>query len=137
MPKTRRHSAAGEDDAHTVDAEGDVPAAEFPTAPEAESEALGEVNQALTRFKKSAQREKQRFADATDSEYWVALCFQTREQKEEFLRKIGWQHLGDQYLNGMLCAEAQGITLTSRIPPMPRYKIDRRYAELVLPDTQP
>lgn len=114
------------------DAEGDDADSEVPTVEDAEAEAEAEVSQALTGFKARASQENQRFEDATDSEYWVALCFQTRDQKEEFLRKMGWLELGDKYLDGMLCAEASRITLEARIPPLPDHHLDRRYIRLSL-----
>jgi hypothetical protein len=97
-----------------------------------EQVAAVEANAILDAFAARGSREEQRFLDATDSEYWVALCFQTREQKEEFLHKIGWANLGDKYLDGMLCAEASQIRLTSRLPAVPKLRTDRRLTELAL-----
>lgn len=68
--------------------------------------------------------------DATDSEYWVAICFQTREQKEEFLRKARLIDLGDKYLDGIAVARVMGIKLQSRIPSLPRLNLDRRLQAL-------
>lgn len=95
-----------------------------------EAVALQEASEVLTAFRSAASREDQRFLDATDSEYWVAVCFQTREQKEEFLRKARIEHLGDKYLDGMKVAQVMGIELTSRVPAMPNLRIDRRLVEL-------
>lgn len=95
-----------------------------------EAVALEEASEVLTAFRSAASREDQRFLDATDSEYWVAVCFQTREQKEEFLRKALIAHLGDKYLDGMKVAQVMGIELTSRVPAMPNLRIDRRLVEL-------
>lgn len=92
--------------------------------------AAEEVSELLEGFRARERTERRRFEDATDSEYWIALCFQTREQKEEFLRKMGWSDLGDKYLDGMACAERSGVELTSRIPPMPRASVDRQFADL-------
>ena len=76
----------------------------------------------LSGFKGRAQVENQRFLDATDSEYWFAVCFQTREQKEEFLEKLKLMEIGDKYLDGMEVAKALGIELESRVPDLPRVK---------------
>jgi hypothetical protein len=97
-----------------------------------EQEAADEISTVLTGFKERATKEHQRFMDAVDSEHWLCLCFQTREQKEEFLRKTRLGELGDKYLDGMLVAETLGIALTTPVPPMPSYRIDRRLAELSL-----
>jgi len=51
-------------------------------------------------FRDRTKREAQRFEDATDSEYWCALCFRTRADKESFLRQFNISDLGDKYLDG-------------------------------------
>lgn len=103
----------------------------MPGPEEAEAEALAEVSEILTGFRGRAKREDQRFVDATDSEYWVAVCFQTREQKDEFLQKARLADLGDKYLDGMAVARILGIRLDSRIPTMPQLRLDRRLSALV------
>lgn len=98
---------------------------------QAEQMAAEEVSELLQGFRNRERNEQQRFEDATDTEYWVALCFQTREQKEQFLHAIGWYELGDKFIDGMAAAEKANITLTARIPPMPRHTIDRQLSDLV------
>lgn len=51
-------------------------------------------------FRDRAKQEQDRFRLATDSEYWVAICFTSREDKEAFLRKHNLDSLGDKYLDG-------------------------------------
>ncbi len=89
----------------------------------AELDSLSEMSEVLTGFRERAQAEQQRYWDAVDSEYWVALCFQTREQKEEFLQKLSLLPLGDKYLDGMAVAQVLGITLEARVPPMPQTRL--------------
>jgi len=60
-----------------------------------EADSKAEVSAVLQGFKDRAKAEQKRFDLATDSEYWVALCFQSREQKEEFLRAVKMLALGD------------------------------------------
>jgi hypothetical protein len=92
-----------------------------------------EMNAILQGFKSRSEREDQRVLDATDSEYWVALCFQTREQKEEFLTKLRLIDLGDKYIDGMKAAKVLGVKLESRIPDMPRHRpFDREYLDIAL-----
>lgn len=93
--------------------------------------AAEEVSEILEGFRARERTEQQRFEDATDSEYWIALCFQTREQKEQFLHEMGWFELGDKFIDGMLAAERAGVTLTARIPSMPRHNVDRQLSDLV------
>lgn len=54
----------------------------------------------MAAFRERAANETKRFSDATDSEYWVALCFHSREEKERWLRDSGLDALGDKYLDG-------------------------------------
>ena len=70
-------------------------------------------------FRKRAKGEQKRFENATDSEFWVAICFQTREQKEEWLRKSCLADLGDKYLDGHDVAAVMGIDLTEPDPAWP------------------
>ena len=102
----------------------------MPSVAEAEAMAAEEVGQVLKGFRARAKQDDKRLMDAVDSEYWIAVCFQTREQKEEFLSKAGWAELGDKYLDGMAVARAMKIKLESRIPSLPRLKIDRVWARL-------
>ncbi len=47
-----------------------------------------------------------------DPEFWFAVCFQSRAQKEEFLEKANLSDLGDKYLNGLELAEKLGVDIT-------------------------
>lgn len=62
-------------------------------------------------YRDRAKAEANRFKRATDSEYWFAVCFTTREEKEAFLRAAGLEHLGDKYLDGRAIADTLGIDL--------------------------
>jgi hypothetical protein len=65
-----------------------------------------QVSATLAAFKARAAQEAKRSADATDSEFWVALCFHTRDDKEAFLREFALDVYGDKYLDGYKTAEA-------------------------------
>lgn len=95
-----------------------------------EAVAEGEINEVLAGFKDRAKQEAARHEYAVEAEYWFCLYFQTIDQKEEFLRKIGWDELGDKYIDGMAAADAVGIELESFIPPMPQIRIDGKLAAL-------
>ena len=60
-------------------------------------------------YRDRAKNEADRFKRATDSEYWVAVCFDSREEKERFLRAAGLDTLGDKYLDGRDVARALDI----------------------------
>ena len=76
----------------------------------AEETAKRELSELESAFKRRAEAE--RFMLATDSEYWVAICFQTRDQKEEFLRALDLIRHGDKYLDGWTVAKKLGVQLT-------------------------
>ena len=98
--------------------------------PEADSAAdLDAVQQG---FRNRAKQESDRFALATDSEYWAAICFQTREQKEAFLSALKLLEFGDKYLDGRLVAERLGVKLPeSQVPYKPEPKLDKDWLSFV------
>ena len=67
-----------------------------------------------------------------DSEYWVAVCFQSRAQKEEFLRNARvTADDGDKYLDGVMLASKLGIALTPDTAPLLESgKIDPKLAKI-------
>ena len=82
---------------------------EYTGIPEVDTAA--EQSALLAGFKARNRNEQQRFEEATDSEYWFALCFHTRAEKEKFLQALGWMDLGDKYLDGTVVAERLGVDL--------------------------
>lgn len=92
-----------------------------------------ETSAVLEAFKARAKREKERFALATDSEYWVGLCFQTRAQKEAFLAGAKLLQAGDKYIDGRLLAKRMGIALPDAdVPYNVSAKPDAKLAAMVL-----
>jgi hypothetical protein len=81
-------------------------------------------------FQQRADEEADRFTAATDSEFWVALCFQTRAQKDEFLEKLGVAALGDKYLDGRAVAAAMGIKLESPDVQRRNVRLNKRLLKL-------
>lgn len=78
-----------------------------------EVDALAELSALESAFKGRRKREDDRFRDATDSEYWVAVCFKTRAHKEAFLAGLpGISPIdGDKYVNGHQLAHRLGINI--------------------------
>ncbi|WP_240690694.1 hypothetical protein [Amycolatopsis sp. CFH S0078] len=62
-------------------------------------------------FRDRAKREAERFRLATDSEYWIAVCFKSREDKERFLRAAGLLAIGDKYMDGYAVARVLGVPM--------------------------
>lgn len=76
-----------------------------------EVDALTELDAIQVAFRDRRRQEERRFKQATDSEFWVAICFESREQKESFLRNAALSDLGDKYLDGTRVAQALGVDL--------------------------
>ena len=66
----------------------------------AEEESAKELTALQQGMKDRKAAESRRFRRATDSEYWVAMAFASREEKEEFLAKWKLRRLGDKFLDG-------------------------------------
>lgn len=77
--------------------------------------AKNEEGAVLKALKASEKVDKRRFEVAVDSEFWFAVYFQSRAQKEAFLTAMGWliydQEFGGKYLNGLQLADHHGIIL--------------------------
>ncbi len=97
--------------------------------PEADSAA--DLDALQQGFRNRAKAENDRFALATDSEYWACLCFQTREQKDHFLSVLKILEFGDKYLDGRLVAERLGVKLPeSQVPYKPEPKLDKDWLSI-------
>lgn len=91
-----------------------------------------EVSATLQAFKDRAKKEQERFELATDSEYWFAVCFQTRAQKEHFLKAVQLLQAGDKYIDGRLLAKRMGIELPpANVPYNVSAKPDAKLAAMV------
>lgn len=76
-------------------------------------DAGNELSELQKGFKQRADAEKDRFIKATDSEYWFAVCFESRQEKEAFLKaaRIGKKMMGDKYIDGQKLAKVLGIDM--------------------------
>lgn len=96
----------------------------------AETDSKAEMSVLESGFKSRAKEEAKRFTEATDSEYWLALCFQTREQKEEFLNKLKLIDLGDKYLDGLRVAKRLNVDIEAETPKDRKFKVDKVWDSL-------
>jgi hypothetical protein len=86
------------------------PLAGVPVTGDIETDAKAELNALQQAYQDRAKREDQRFRLAVDSEYWVAVCFVSRADKEAFLRATGLNALGaDKYLDGYAAADILNV----------------------------
>jgi hypothetical protein len=99
---------------------------------DSEADSAADLDEVQRGFRNRAKAESERFALATDSEYWACLCFQSREQKEMFLSALKILEFGDKYLDGQLVAERLGIKLpAANVPYKPEPKLDRDWLSFV------
>lgn len=70
-----------------------------------------EVSVALQTIIDEKQQRRDAYRSTLDHEFWCALCFQSREQKEQFLKALDLLDIGDKYLDGLLVAERLGVPL--------------------------
>lgn len=97
-----------------------------------EKDYAAEAETIYTGFLKRAKDEGKRFRLATDSEYWCAVCFQTREQKEAFLAALNLLAQGDKYIDGQALADKIGVKLPEAdVPYNTSDKRDRSWDEFV------
>jgi hypothetical protein len=102
-------------------------------AKDAETQSAGEVSEALAAFKAAADRERDRFAQATSPDFWFGVYFETQEQRDEFLQFLSALDLLEvQWVNGRKLAARLGCGLRSPRLPRRAFKIDSKLAELSL-----
>lgn len=53
------------------------------------------------------------FRIALDLEFYFVVCFQSRQQKEEFLNMAGLMDMGDKYIDGLRLARSLGVEIES------------------------
>lgn len=110
QPETTDPFAGGKAKSTVLD-----PLAGVPESDRADIEAAHELEALHSAMNARRRQEDDRFRRATDSEYWLAVCFTDRASKEAFLaaipKDVAW--LGDKYLDGHDLARRLGIDLES------------------------
>lgn len=98
---------------------------------DAEKASSEEAKEIETAFLRSKSREDERYADAMDGEFFLALIFQSKCQRDEFVQKVGWGHLlDDTFIDGIKLARHLDVTLETESFHVPKFKIDKDYAKL-------
>jgi hypothetical protein len=75
------------------------------------ADADAELDALAIGFRERTKREDERFRLATDSEFWFALCFKSRDEKDAFLKAARLMHIGDKYLDGRAAAAVLGVDM--------------------------
>jgi hypothetical protein len=70
------------------------------------ADAAAELSAMEQAYRDRNRAEADRFRHATDSEFWFAVCFADRAEKDAFLAEFGVTRLGDKYIDGRLLAQA-------------------------------
>lgn len=76
-----------------------------------QQDAATEISALEQGYRDRAKEEAARFKRATDSEYWFAVCFDSREEKDRFLQRAGLADIGDKYLDGREVANRLSVDL--------------------------
>lgn len=99
---------------------------------DAELDSEADLDAVQAGFRARASADAGRKLAATDSEYWFAVCFQTREQKEAFLAAMKLMEHGDKYLDGQVLAQRLGVELPpADVPYNTGGKCDKAWAEFL------
>lgn len=93
--------------------------ARLPETGDPETNADQEVSAALAAILKERAERQEIYRLQTDVNYWFAVCFQSVEQKEAFLKAVGWDDLGLIYLDGLALAPRLGVTIEPIALPRP------------------
>lgn len=86
------------------------------------TDAAAELDAVAQGFRDRKDREAERFELATNSDYWLCLCFSTMAQRDAFLAAAGWRDLGHRYLDGREIARRAQWPL----PPDPEWPSAKR-----------
>ena len=101
-----------------------------------EADSLAEVamvEKTVAQRKEVAEQDRRRYA--ADADFWLGAVFQSRGQKEAFLRALPQLPCDEgQYVDGRYLAQLLGIELPEvAIPSSPRKRINADYAALAMP----
>lgn len=113
-------------------ADDDSPLAGLEPTGDVEEDCKRELAVVKTSFQERKATEEARRKKATDSEYWVCLCFQTREQVEEFMRNCEHPRPDEKYVDGVKFARRIGKGVTIDATPYGQAKIDPKWSKLAM-----
>jgi len=122
---------------------GKRPEPEKPKPKEGLLEKLRKAEQQLASIKDSDEnakwtlarmRSKQLFMDTNDTDYWICICFESRAQKQAFLRASGLEDPEeDKYFSGMALARSMKIPLAEDRRAFHTLSVNQRWAPYALP----
>ena len=86
-----------------------------------EADATEEVSLALQTILAERAANRDRYRVTNDRDYYVLICFQSRDQKLEFLDKTGWLQFGERFIDGLRLARLLGVDVEPINLPMRTY----------------
>jgi hypothetical protein len=85
--------------------------ADLPDGESAEDDCKIEMDAVRSAYADRIANQRKQVADAIDTEFWFAVYFRSREQKNQFLHAIGMLAEADKYIDGERLADTLGIDL--------------------------
>ena len=105
----------------------------LPYSGNCENDAKAELNEYQKQAREDLRKEMKRNDEMFDSEFWLAVYFQNRAQKEAFLAAMRiLKDDGDKYIDGQLLAEKMGIRLPGSSPIAAQNKFSKVWYEFVI-----
>lgn len=68
-----------------------------------------EISAALAAIKAEKKQRRDQYRTLTDPNFYLVVCFQSTDQKDEFLLASGWAEEGAKYLDGLEIAAKLGV----------------------------
>ena len=68
-----------------------------------------EISATLAAIKAEKKQRRDQYRVLTDPNFYLVVCFQSTDQKDEFLEKSGWAAEGTKYLDGLELAGQLGV----------------------------
>jgi hypothetical protein len=106
-------------DFDTMFEDGDSPMDAVSLTGELEPDMNNQLSATLIAINKAKALHAEKFRIAYDYQYYFVVCFQCVDQRDEFLKKIGWDDLlDDMFLNGLEVARRLKVDIKPiEIPP--------------------
>ena len=95
----------------------------LPLGDDVEADVAVEMTETLRLLLEHKKRQRDLYRISNDDEFWLAICFQSREQKEAFLAALKLADLGDKYIDGLQVAQRLGVAIEP--VPLPKPKTTR------------
>lgn len=109
--KAEQSVLSDDDGRENINKTATFPPRNFQAGQRADKEALRQLENLRQEFKRVGKMPQQLRQRVTDSEYWCAVCFQSREQLMAFLKVLDIPAKENKYVDGLVLAQKLGITL--------------------------